>query len=361
MSASESAFSDAEDDSAVRVGPYERKRLRSVEDMVKAMEGKRKRVVSPKQYEKVSRDERSEFMNEINQMIEVSIRSAVETLWEKIEGKMSSLEMKIDKLEGQIFERDQLVDELQDKLRVNQEHLSALEEQVEDMERNSRSASLIFRSKQFGRRVDGEDIVEKTIKLLNDNFSGQSVDKKDFSAVHRLSNENTVICAFVNKNLRNAIYDERLSLRGRDVGRDGRLYVNESLTKSKREIFGKLLEMRREKKIWTAFTKNGIPCCKLTKDSPSMKIMTLRQLDQLGRRGPAVAAPAGGARAGDRGRPPPPPPARPPGAGRPDAVPPLAAARAADGPELSHPVSAVPPESVPPHSPGEIASGSDAR
>lgn len=358
MSASESAFSDAEDDSAVRVGPCERKRLRSVEDMVKAMEGKRKRVVSPRQAEKVSRDERSEFMNEINQMIEVSIRSAVEKLWEKIDGKMSSLETKIDKLEGQIFERDQLVDELQDKLRVNQEHLSALEEQVEDLERNSRSASLIFRSNQIGKRVDGEDIVEKTIKLINDNFSTQSVDKKDFSAVHRLSNENTVICAFVNKNLRNAIYDERLSLRRREVGRDGRLYVNESLTKSKREIFSKLLEMRKEKRIWTAFTKNGIPCCKMTKDSPSIKVLTLRQLDQLARRGPAVAAPAGGARAGDRGRPP--PPAWLPRGGRPDAVPPPPAACAVDGPERSHQPSAVPPESVPPHSPRGMTSGSEA-
>ena len=83
MSASESVFSDAEDDPVVRVGAGERKRLRSVEDIVKAMEGKRKRVVSPKHSEKVSKEERSEFLNEINQMIETSIRGAVEMLWGK--------------------------------------------------------------------------------------------------------------------------------------------------------------------------------------------------------------------------------------------------------------------------------------
>ena len=330
MSASESAFSDAEDDPVVRVGAGERKRLRSVEDIVKAMEGKRKRVVSPKHSEKVSKEERSEFLNEINQMIETSIRGAVEMLWEKIDGKMSSLETKIDKMECQLFERDQLIDELQEKVRSYRERVSGLEEQVEDMERNSRSANLIFWSRQIGKRTAGEDITQKTIKLINDNFPTKSVTKADFSAVHRLSNENTVICAFVSKNLRNEIYDERLNLRKRKAEENDRLYINESLTKSKREIFSRLLEMKRQDRIWTAFTKNGIPCCKLTKESTAMRINSLQQFERLVLQIPAAAAPAGGARAGAGGRPP--PSARRPRGGRPDAGPPAAAERVVVGP-----------------------------
>ena len=229
---------------------------------------------------------------------------------------MSSLETKIDKMECQLFERDQLIDELQEKVRSYRERVSGLEEHVEDMERNSRSANLIFWSRQIGKRTAGEDITQKTIKLINDNFPTKSVTKADFSAVHRLSNENTVICAFVSKNLRNEIYDERLNLRKRKAEENDRLYINESLTKSKREIFSRLLEMKRQDRIWTAFTKNGIPCCKLTKESTAMRINSLQQFERLVLQIPAAAAPAGGARAGAGGRPPPsapPTPRWPPG------------------------------------------------
>ena len=237
MSASESAFSDAEDDPVFPPGPGERKRLRSVEDMVKVLEGKRKRVVSPRQAEKQSKDKQQDFLKEIKEMIDSSIKSAFESLWEKIDRKVSSIETKIDKLEGQVFERDQVIDELQETVRSCQEHITGLEEQVEDLERNSRSSNLIFYSKQIGKREEGEDIQEKTINLINENFPAKSVTRRDFSAINRLSSENTVICAFSSKNLRNEIYEERLTLRRREVGVKERLYVSESLTKSKKGDF----------------------------------------------------------------------------------------------------------------------------
>ena len=301
MSASESAFSDAEDDPVFPPGPGERKRLRSVEDMVKVLEGKRKRVVSPRQAEKQSKDEQQDFLKEIKEMIDSSIKSAFESLWEKIDRKVSSIETKIDKLEGQVFERDQVIDELQETVRSCQEHITGLEEQVEDLERNSRSSNLIFYSKQIGKREEGEDIQEKTINLINENFPAKSVTRRDFSAIHRLSSENTVICAFSSKNLRNEIYEERLTLRRREVGVKERLYVSESLTKSKKEIFNRLLGLKRDNRIWTAFTKNGFPCCKMTKDSSVIRISSLQQLDQVMRRVPDAASP-GVSRAGGPGR-----------------------------------------------------------
>ena len=69
MSASESAFSDAEEELSQRAGPSERKRQRSVEEMFKSAEGKRKRVVSPKHSEKVSKNQRHDFLDEIKRQI----------------------------------------------------------------------------------------------------------------------------------------------------------------------------------------------------------------------------------------------------------------------------------------------------
>ena len=49
MSAYESALSDAEDDPVSRDGAGDRKRLRSVDDIVQDIEGKKQRLVSPKE------------------------------------------------------------------------------------------------------------------------------------------------------------------------------------------------------------------------------------------------------------------------------------------------------------------------
>ena len=350
MSASESAFSDAEDDPVLVVGATERKRLRSVDEMVKSLEGKKKRVVSPKQSEKVRKEDRASFMDEIRMMIDASIKGATETLWERINGKMSSLEVKIDKLEGQIFERDKLIDELQETLRGCEEHITRLEDQVEDLERHSRSRNLIFSSGQFGKRTEGENIAEKTVTLINECFPSRNVTDKDFSAIHRIGNENSVICAFVNKNLRNELYAERLSLRRREVDAKGRVYINESLTNSKREIFNRLLGLKKENRIWTVFTKNGIPCCKLSKDSQPISVSTFQQLESLVQRSSA-AAPGGGAGTAGRGPPPRAPPPRAPlrSGGRPWAGPPPPAVGRPAGPHGGPPRSGSPAAPAPLH------------
>ena len=225
MSASESAFSDAEEELSQRAGPSERKRQRSVEEMFKSAEGKRKRVVSPKHSEKVSKNQRHDFLDEIKRQIDSSIKEAVESLSEKIFIKLASVENKMDKLEGQLFERDQHIDDLTNRCCAFEEKVKELEGQVEEMERHSRSANLVLWCEQFGQRKDGEKIEDVTIKILNENFPNNSVCKGDFAAIHRLPRENTVICTFVNKSLRNEIYEGRFGLRRGEVIGEGRIFV----------------------------------------------------------------------------------------------------------------------------------------
>ena len=47
-------------------------------------------------------------------------------------------------------------DELQEKVRLSQERIERLENQVEDMEINSRSSQLLFWSQQLGKRSEAE-------------------------------------------------------------------------------------------------------------------------------------------------------------------------------------------------------------
>ena len=303
MSASESAFSDAEEELCPGRGLSERKRQRSVEDMFRAAQEKRKRLVSPKQAEKVSESQRAEFLVEVKRQIETSIKEAIDGLADKLDRKFASVENKIEKLESQLFEREQHVDELTKKCSEQDVRIKGLEEQIEEMERHSRSTNLVLWSEQFGARKEGEDIERVTLKIINENFPNNPVSKSDFTCIHRMPKENTVICAFANKALRNAIYAARLDLRKRDGGQRSRLFVSESLTKKKREIFSQLLELKKKGRVWTVFTKNGIPCMKVDGDSPPVRFFTMEQF-QARMRGlpPPLALPddrrGGGGRGG---------------------------------------------------------------
>ena len=75
-SASESAFSDAEDRP-----PTQRKRQRSVNEMVKSLEGKKKRITSPKQQDPVSSELRTELKSLIAESVEIAVYGL---LWQKI-------------------------------------------------------------------------------------------------------------------------------------------------------------------------------------------------------------------------------------------------------------------------------------
>ena len=319
MSAYESALSDTEDDPVFRDGAGDRKRLRSVDDIVQDIEGKKQRITSPKETGKQGKSRGKKpatippgVLDEMKVMVDSSIKGAVDSLWEKIDRKIdqkiASLENKMEKLQSQVFEKEQLIDELRTKDRLSQERLAGLEEQVEEMERNSRSSNLIFWSKQLGKRSEREDVEAMTIKLINESFPTKFVTKQDFAAIHRLPGDNTVICSFNSKNLRNELYSERFTLNRREVAAKGKVFVNESLTKSKREIFSKLLELKRQGEIWTAFTKNGLPFLKMMKDSSPVRIDALQQLELMMRRPPPAAPPpAGGPRRGGGGGPPPAP------------------------------------------------------
>ena len=128
------------------------------------------------------------------------------------------------------------------------------EEHLDDIERHSRAVNLILFSRKFGKPCDGENITEMAVSAINDSYSDVRVTKSDFSAVHRISKENTVICASLNKNLRNKLYDSRLNMRFQ-ADASKRLFVTENLTRSKSDVFNRLLQLKRSGRVWTVFSR----------------------------------------------------------------------------------------------------------
>lgn len=270
---STSEFSDAEE-TVTPKQRTEKKRQRSMGEMIKSLEHKRIRTEG----DAPQRDVSSEFLGEIKTVVENSIESAMGKLWEKMELKLSGFNNRIEILESGIFDRDLRIDQLEKKLQSNEKVLMDQAEQLEELERHSRQSNLIIECDSLGRRRPGENIEATTIGLLKERFPEKSMAKHDFSAIHRLQGDRKVICAFTNRNLRNAIYEDRM----RQQKTDGpALFVRESLTKAKQGIFAALLKLRREGKIWTAFTNSGIPAFKLTPESAPTRIHSLQQLDAL--------------------------------------------------------------------------------
>ena len=283
--------------------------------MFRRLDQKKQRFVSPKGKEQVSKD--TDLLEEFKVMMKVCVEESNERLWQKVESKISSYENRMDRLEAEIFMRDQRIDQLESKLRACYEAMERHEEQLDDIERHSRAVNLVLSCQRFGRRRDGEDISGMVVKAINDNVKDVRVTKDDFSAVHRLSKENTVICAFLNKNLRNKVYEGRLSMRYQTDFAD-RLFVTENLTRAKSDVFNRLLQLKRSGRVWTVFSKAGIPCFKASKTAAPDRVYNMEQVISAERGLPPAPPGAGRTRAAAPGPlPPPPPPLRDLAGGRP--------------------------------------------
>ena len=298
----ESAYSDSDDTAflpaSASPGPSVRKRQRSVGDMIRRLDQKKQRMVSPKG--KGLKD--TEFLEEIKAMMRSCVEEGNNKLWQKVESKISAYEDRMDRLEGEIFVRDQRIDQLQSELRVCHAAMEGYEERLDSIERHSRAVNLVLSSRRFGKRRDGEDIAGMAVKLINDNFKDVQVTKDDFSTIHRLSNENAVICVFRDKNLRNRLYEDRIRMRHQpDLA--NRLFVSENLTRANSAIFNRLLQLKRSGRVWAVFSKAGVPCYKPSKLSSPIRVHNMQQVTVAERDLP-LARPGLGRSAA----PPPPPP-----------------------------------------------------
>ena len=186
-------------------------------------------------------------------IIDESISAAVARLWGKIKKKYTAFDYKVDLLESEIFKRDQQIDGLERELRICRALAARNEEWLNQAERYSRSASLVLTCGRLGRRREEEDIAKVVLEMLKESFPDSRPLKDDFSTIHRLSAENTVICAFRNKAFRNQLYSEGLSLRDQLADVKKRLYLSENLIKPDAENFIGLLAPKRQGRIYTSF------------------------------------------------------------------------------------------------------------
>ena len=133
-----------------------------------------------------------------------------------------------------------------------------------------------------GGGEEREDINSLVVITLNRCMPGLNIVASDIDRAHRLPGPNNrVIVRFVRSgqgSVRDEVMARRLELRGQD------LFVNESLTRLRGLIFRSLLAAKREKKIYTVYSRGGNVFFKEKQHGVSTRVDSLQRLGELGYR-----------------------------------------------------------------------------
>ena len=131
-----------------------------------------------------------------------------------------------------------------------------------------------------GDSEEREDINALVVNTLNKCMPGLGLSDSDIDRAHRLPGPNhRVIVRFVRSgqdSAREQVMTRRLELRGKD------LFVNESLTRLRGQIFRSLLAAKRAKKVYTVFSRGGNVYFKEKQHGVSTRVDSLQRLSQLG-------------------------------------------------------------------------------
>ena len=135
-------------------------------------------------------------------------------------------------------------------------------------------------AERSGTWEERENINALVIGTLNRCMPGINIVEQDIDRAHRLPGANhRVIVRFVRSgqdSVRDRVMGRRLELRGKE------LFVNESLTKLRSQIFRSLLAAKREKKVYTVFSRGGHVFYKEKQHGVSKRVDSLRQVSELG-------------------------------------------------------------------------------
>ena len=129
--------------------------------------------------------------------------------------------------------------------------------------------------------TEEENVGRQVISVLQARMPWLNLREQDIDRAHRLPGPNhRVIVKFVQSGAgskRDLLLTRRTELRGYND-----LFVNESLTAQNGQIFRALLQAKKDKKIYTVFTRGGVVFCKTEQFSTRTRVDSVAKLAELG-------------------------------------------------------------------------------
>lgn len=209
--------------------------------------------------------------------LDVSFRE-VKTAMEEFKAKIHVLEQDRDKLKERYEAQEKRLKEASWTIR-------RLEKDVHDLQQYSRRNNLEIKGIPLSTKEDVYCILEYTAKSLNLPYNRQ-----DISTAHRLPSRNqdipVIIVAFISRSVRDswlaAAKKRRLNTKDISVHlADGPVFVNPHLTGYNKALLGRAKHLAREKKLHSAWTKDGKVMFRLNEKGPVKQVHTMEDLDIL--------------------------------------------------------------------------------
>ena len=276
-------------------------------------------------------------LEKLETQIMTSISKELHEFRELISSELSALNERVRDLERHIEERDGELAEVTNDLAATRKELKQLQDRAENQEMNSRIPCLILSGRAMaprrsprldaplppagqvvsrgggssdsagqaapadpragasgvrggvrtGRTGGGEsagepeDVHKLVIDAVRARLSGLDITEDDIDRAHRLPGRNNkVIVRFVRSgpgSARDQLMTRRLELRGHND-----LFINESLTTQKSLIYRSLLEAKKDKKIYTVYTRWGHVHYKAEQFGVSARVDSVQKLRDLG-------------------------------------------------------------------------------
>ena len=132
---------------------------------------------------------------------------------------------------------------------------------------NERMVFLVFSGPALRAHDHREDLFGRIQSVLSE-YMGRDIDRAQVKAVSKLKSGKVLIefSSAVSGSERDFFFRSKAKLRGSG------LYISESLTPRRQEMFQILLEMKREKRIFKVFTRAGDVMVCRTPDSPPIRV-----------------------------------------------------------------------------------------
>lgn len=204
--------------------------------------------------------------------IQQMIASSEQRIISSFETKFASLNHRIDVLESDVHDKVVQIENIQREMSELKLENHELKNQVESMDMNNRADSLIFTTKDFGPAGAEENAAEKVADVVSARFSDVRLSKADIQAAHRLQSKDTIICKFYSREVRDNLYGKRFELMKQSDRPRNPFFISESLTKNNRTLFNELLAAKRDRKLYTVFTRAGAVFCKTSREAKAVRV-----------------------------------------------------------------------------------------
>ena len=190
------------------------------------------------------------------------------------------------------------------KIQELEEELQETADQVNELEQYSREQCINVNGVP---EKQNENVAQLVLEIAR--AAGAELSPSDVDAAHRVGRprdgkHRAIIVRFVSFTARQRVYDRRRELRDLTAERGPQsslttaelknVFISGSLTKRNEETMYNARQLKKQRKIWGAWTDNGKMKIKLEKNAPTRIIRSTQNLRDLVGDGPDAAPRAGG-------------------------------------------------------------------